>query len=149
MRVWRVGRWVLLSVCGVAALAQAAPSQSDAPAIPLALMGAFVDDYGIRYVVSEESWRQGEYASHEIVEWNVQERFLIARNDAENRTEASLWTRIDWVLLASGTDFEWAFCYAVYDAESAAAARAGASSDRDHPRSGCNGFPFSRMRRDE
>jgi hypothetical protein len=111
------------------------------------LLGDFIDDYGIRYVVTEELWRQGEDAQFEIAEWNGRGRFIIARNGAENPGEAGLWTRIDWVLLESGDDFEWAFCYAIYDALSQEAARAGAPSDRETPRTGCNGFPFSRMRR--
>jgi len=132
----------------LAVQAGSAEAQSGAgrPSVPQALIGEFVDDYGIRYVVSERRWLQGEYARYEIVEWNVEDRFLIARNGAENRSGAGLWTRIDWVLLESGSEFEWAFCYVVYDAESQEAARASPPSDRDHPRTGCNGFPFSRMR---
>ena len=139
----------LLAICCFAlSLPGAVGAQTAGGAVvPPVLLGEFVDDYGIRYVVSEEQWSQGEYARYEIAEWNVEERFLIGRNGAENRTEAGLWTRIDWVLLQAGTDFEWAFCYAVYDAESAATARAIPPSDRETPRTGCNGFPFSRMQR--
>ena len=53
--------------------------------------------------------------------------------------------RIDWVELDS-VGFAWAFCYAVYDAPELSGALAAPSSDRATPRSGCGGFPFSRMR---
>ncbi len=112
------------------------------------LLGEFVDDYGIRYVVTEELWVQGEDTRFHIAEWNDPGRFIIARNGVENPGEAGLWTRIDWVLLESGSEFEWAFCYAIYDAVSQEAARAASPSHRETPRSGCNGFPFSRMRRE-
>lgn len=143
-----VGRLVVISCVVLSVLsATGAQDRTGESTVPQALLGEFVDDYGVRYVVSEEHWRQGEYARYAIAEWNAEERFLIGRNDAENRTDAGLWTRIDWVLLEPGTDFEWAFCYAVYDAESAEAARTRSPSDREAPRTGCNGFPFSRMRR--
>lgn len=139
----------LLAVCCLA-LSLPATVEAQVPgggAVPAALLGEFVDDYGIHYAVSKEQWSQGEYARYEIAEWNVEDRFLIVRNGTKNRTEAGLWTRIDWILLPGGADFQWAFCYAVYDAESAQAARLSPSSDRDTPRTGCNGFPFSRMQR--
>jgi len=119
---------------------------SDRPSIPTALLGGFVDDYGIRYAVSEKEWIQGGASRYEIVEWNVSGRFVIAKNDANNRTDPGLWTRIDWLLLESGGEFGWAFCYAVFDAETEAKARSSADSSRETPRTGCNGFPFSRMR---
>ena len=134
-------------LCVPASLEGQAQPRTDRPSPPPAQLGEFIDDYGIRYVVTERLWLQGAEARYEITEWNGERRFLIARNGAENPTEAGLWTRVDWVALESGTDFEWAFCYAVFDAESQEAARAGAASDRDTPRTGCNGFPFSRMRR--
>ena len=130
----------------VSAPLNAQSRDSDVP-IPSWMLGEFVDDYDIRYVIQEDQWLQGTRSLYHIEEWNVAERYLLARNSVENPGEPGLWTRIDWVVLEPWQDFEWAFCYAVYDAESMAAARAGPASNRGTPREGCNGFPFSRIRR--
>jgi len=144
---------IAIAVCAAGGLpdsvrAQTRASRSD---VPPGLLGAFVDDYGIRYMVSEQLWGQGTTAHFEIVEWNVSDQFLLARNAEANPTEAGLWTRVDWVWLVTEpeapVEYAWAFCYAVYDAESESAARAADPSGRDTPMTGCNGFPFSRMKR--
>ncbi|MFV1988374.1 MAG: serine hydrolase domain-containing protein [Gemmatimonadota bacterium] len=139
---------ILVAITSITASCAPYEPPGDRPDTPQLLLGQFVDDYGIRYVVTEDVWRQGEETRFEIAEWNEPGRFIIARNGADNPSEAGLWTRIDWVLLESGGEFEWAFCYATYDAVSQTAAREGAASDRETPRTGCNGFPFSRMRRE-
>lgn len=113
--------------------------------IPDFMRGDFVDDYGIQYSVSDSAWSQGHESRYQIVRWDPAGRYLVARNDANNPTEPGLWTRIDWVELDS-VGFAWAFCYAVYDAPDLSGALAAPSSDRATPRSGCGGFPFSRMR---
>jgi hypothetical protein len=97
--------------------------------------------------VTPDEWVQGDEARYHIAEWNTEGRFLLARNGADNPSDAGLWTRIDWVQLESGSEYEWAFCYAVYDAESSDEARAAPASLRDAPLDGCNGHPFRRMRR--
>ena len=107
-----------------------AQTQAEQLSIPMALLGEFVDDYGIQYVVTEGQWLQGENTRYEIVEWNVEGRFLVARNGAGNQADAGLWTRIDWITLEPGTEFTWAFCYTTYDARSKVEAEATASSDR-------------------
>lgn len=127
------------------------PAVSQSPDLPTdvrpAILGSFVDDYGITYRVTRDEWLQGDEARYDIAEWNVEGRYLVARNGADNPSEPGLWTRIDWVEFEAGADFEWAFCYAVYDAESVEAARAATATRRESPRDGCNGYPFSRMRR--
>jgi hypothetical protein len=111
------------------------------------LTGEFVDDYGIRYSIAPEKWVHLPNAGYHIVEWQIDEQFLIARNAASNPSDGNLWTRIDWVELTNGGEYEWAFCYATYNAASAQAAREAPPSQRDTPRVGCGGYPFSRMRR--
>lgn len=111
------------------------------------LMGDFEDDYGVRYSIDSPVWRHGQGAAYEVVEWNTEGRFVLARNGASNPSDAGLWTRIDWVVLDGDPEYAWAYCYAEYRAESVDAARNAESSDRSTPRSGCNGFPFTRMRR--
>lgn len=126
-----------------------ASRQSSDDRAPPMLLGEFVDDYDIRYVVTKGGWFQDPVARYDIEEWNVAGRYLIARNSRDNSSDAGLWTRIDWVELDPDSEFEWAFCYASYDAKSAAEATASPASARDTPIDGCGGFPFSRMRRPE
>lgn len=144
--VHRLKMRAIVTLCALLSIPASAEAQTRL-SIPSDLLGEFVDDYGIPYVVTPESWLQGTEARYEIEEWNVRGRFLIARNGGDNPTEPGLWTRIDWVVLASEAGYDWAFCYAVFDAASKAAARAGEASVRETPRTGCNGYPFSRMRR--
>ena len=115
---------------------------------PALLLGEFIDDYGIRYSISRESWSQGSATRYEILEWDLEARSILARNADGNPGDAGLWTRIDWVFLdATSQEYQWAFCYAVYDASSPASAMSAVGTSRATPRTGCNGFPFSRMER--
>ena len=118
------------------------------PQPPAQLLGEFIDDYGIRYSISPKSWFQGPETRYDILEWDVEGRSLLSRNADSNPSDAGLWTRIDWVLLgATGEEYQWAFCYAVYNASSPVSAMSAQRTTRATPRTGCNGFPFSRMRR--
>lgn len=114
---------------------------------PDMVVGDFIDDYGSPYSISPTQWAHGAEAKYRIVEWFVGDEFLVAQNHADNPGEGGLWTRIDWVQLDGANDYPWAFCYTVYDAETRAAALEAPPSGRDMPRTGCNGFPFSRMKR--
>ena len=144
--------WLALLLACLAGSAPAAGAQ-DAPDArddaPPWMLGAFADDYGAHYTITPERWLHGSHASYRIVEWNVEERYLVARNDVANPTEPGRWSRIDWVELDGTDGWGWGYCYAVYDAETPEAAEQGRASRRESPRDGCNGFPFSRMRRHE
>src|SRR5690606_28371723 len=61
--------------------------------------------------------------------------------------DGGLWTRIDWVELSDMDPWQWGFCIAAWDAPTADSAAAVAVARRDTPRTGCNGRPFTRMRR--
>jgi hypothetical protein len=43
--------------------------------------------------------------------------------------------------------FLWGFCLTTYDAKTIEEAQTKAKADRANPRKGCNGYPFSRMKR--
>lgn len=116
---------------------------------PAELLGTFEDDYGIRYTISSSSWRQGSGIEYHVVAWDPAGRSLIARNDDDNPSGGGQWTRIDWVRLEDMTPWTWAYCLTVYDAATRDAAESAPAADRASPRTGCNGFPFSRMRRVE
>jgi hypothetical protein len=114
--------------------------------VPDLIRGSFVDDYQVPHVITDSSWLLGSRDRYHIVLSNDSAQYLIARNDSGNTSDPGKWTRIDWMVLPM-PPYEWAFCLIAYNAESRALAEANTGADREHPRSGCNGFPFSRMRR--
>lgn len=113
---------------------------------PQSLLGGFVDDYGGSHDISDTLWRHGQAARYQIVRWDTAGRFLIARNDEANPSDGGLWTRIDWMPLEAMAPYRWAFCMSAYRAPTADSAAAVSIADRTTPRTGCNGFPFTRMR---
>lgn len=118
-----------------------------ADTIPQELLGTFRDDYGSAYRVSESLFEHLPRAKYHIVEWHVAERYLIARNGADNVQDAGLWTRIDWMELTGMAPYTWGFCLTAFKAPTVDAARTTPAADRRTPRTGCGGFPFSRMQR--
>ena len=114
---------------------------------PPGLLGRFSDDYGNDFRISVELFEQLPRGRFHIVEWQATARYLIAHNDDANPGDAGLWTRIDWMPVDGMPPYEWGFCMTAYRAPSEAAARATTAADRTAPRVGCNGFPFSRLKR--
>lgn len=114
---------------------------------PTELMGAFVDDYDGQYIIDDSIWRHGQRTRYHVVRWHTREQFLIARNDEANPSDGGRFTRIDWMRLEGMMPYTWAYCISTWNADSPASAAAAAVADRASPRTGCNRFPFSRMRR--
>ena len=114
---------------------------------PAFLLGNFEDDYGAQFTVSESDFFQRSRNHYRIVRWDVADQYLIAQNDSLNTSDAGRWTRIDWLKLSGMAPYEWAFCFTAYKAESRAEAERTAAANRDAPLTGCNRFPFSRMKR--
>jgi hypothetical protein len=127
-------------------VALAAPSIEAPDPVPDLIRGSFVDDYQVPHLITDSTWILGSRDRYHIVLSNDSAQYLIARNDSRNTSDPEKWTRIDWMVLPM-PPYEWAFCLIEYKAESRALAEANTGADREHPRSGCNGFPFSRMRR--
>lgn len=119
------------------------------PRPPQLVLGEFEDDYGIRYSISDSLWHQRPNARYEVAAWHPESRTLVARNGDGNPSERGLWTRIDWIELEDMEPYAWAFCLTKYDAETREAATAAPAADGSNPRTGCGGFPFSRMKRVE
>lgn len=132
-------------LCSLAFSAVEAAAQSPASPPPLVL-GRFVDDYDIRYEVTAETFLHGSRARYRIAEWHAAERFFIARRDADSTGQAP-WVRVDWMEFTAMPPYTWGYCFTVYDAASVDAARSAPPAQREMPRTGCGGFPFSRMRR--
>lgn len=140
------GKASLVAIVALGAWNCAGPPPAEDSAPPF-LLGEFVDDYGIRYTIQRDEWVQHPNARYHIRTWQSSARFVVAQNDSSNRGDGGLWTRIDWVVLDDSGEYEWAFCYAAYQAPTRQDAVLAASTQRDTPRTGCNGFPFSRMKR--
>jgi hypothetical protein len=110
------------------------------------MRGEFTDDYGNAFAISDSLFAQQPHGRFEIVEWNVREQFVIAHNAATNSSDPGLWTRIDWMQFSGMAPYTWGFCLTAYKAPTREAARATPAADRANPRTGCNGYPFSRMK---
>ena len=120
------------------------PPQASAPAM---LIGEFRDDYRGRFTISDSVWFQRPRNRFRVVAWHPEAQFLIAQNAADDPTAPNLWTRIDWISLTDQGQYAWGFCLTAYKASSREAAIATAPAQRTTPRTGCNGFPFTRMQR--
>jgi len=113
------------------------------------MKGKFKDDYGIKYEISDTLWTQLPRTKFRIIKWNVKEQYLIARNGDGNPGEGGLYTRIDFMQFSNMDPWKWGYCLTAYDAKTDAIAESMAKADRKHPKTGCNGFPFSRMKSNE
>ncbi len=131
------------------ACAVAVPPEVASPAAPppSLVLGEFVDDYGSRYTISADEWFHHPAIRYRVVTWNLDRQYAIAQNAPSNPRSANLWTRIDWMPLAGMPPYEWAFCLSAHEAATAGEAEATEIARREQPMTGCNGFPFSRMRR--
>ena len=110
-------------------------------------LGSFVDDYGIQYDISKELWFQKPGNKYDVVKWDSEKMFLIAKNRKDNVAHGGLWTRIDWMPLNDMKPYTWAFCITEYKAKTHADAEKNETADRKNPMKGCNGFPFSRLKK--
>ena len=138
----RVGSWSALLL--VACVTRAAPPLQRS-ARHATVIGEFSDDYSGRFSISDTLWFQRPRNRFRIVEWHDDEQFLIAQNAPDDPSAPNLWTRIDWMTLDDMPPFAWGFCLTAYRAPTRLAARETRAADRAAPRTGCNGFPFTRM----
>ena len=121
--------------------------KADSENIPTFMKGNFIDDYGIQFTINDSVWTQHPNVKYHIVLWDTAAQYLLARNDLKNPSDTGLFTRIDYTLLSGMEPFNWGFCLTVYKAKSIEEASSAASADRLNPKKGCNGYPFSRMKR--
>jgi len=111
------------------------------------MLGSFEDDYQIKYKISDTLWTQLPNTRFHIIKWNMEKKYIIAKNDAKNPGDGSLYTRIDYMTFDKIEPWKWGFCLTAYNAPTDAIAEATAAADRDNPMKGCGGYPFSRMKR--
>ena len=115
--------------------------------VPASIKGDFTDDYGIKYSISDSVWIQHPKTRYHIISVNTKEQYIIARNAESNSTDKNLYTRIDYMGFEKMEPYTWGFCLTVYNAKTDKEAEAVTIADRQNPRKGCNGYPFSRMKR--
>ncbi len=120
-------------------------SCKEKPAVPDYLLGSFSDDYAIEYEITENQFLQKPNIRYHIIEWNIENQFLIAKNDTANTFDGGLYSRIDWMKLPNMEPYTWAFCLSSYNAPTADSAKKVTIANRKNPKKGCNGYPFSRM----
>lgn len=131
------------------AFATVVKAQQVNPKAPTFALGSFTDDYGITYTINDSLWVQNPTTKYHIIKWNPEKQYLVARNDAANQADGNKYTRIDYMTFKDMEPWQWGFCLTVYKAESDEIAEQAASADRQNPKKGCNGYPFSRMKRME
>lgn len=136
----------MLSIALASACVRTAPAVRAASDAPAFLLGAFQDDYGEGHTITTTEWLQQPSNRYHIVRWVPDRQFLIARNDSANRGAPGRWTRIDWVRLSGMAPYDWGFCFSAYEAPSASAAESTTVAKPETPRTGCNGYPYTRMR---
>lgn len=136
---------MLLSIF-VACKAPAVAGTKKSATFPANLAGDFTDDYNIRYTINDTLWIQHPNIKYHIIRVNNNEQYLIARNDTNNPSEAGLYTRIDYREFQNMESYKWGFCLSVYNAKTEKEALANGGADRQNPKTGCGGFPFSRMK---
>ena len=137
----------MLAVAGATACRASVPADQPRLSVPPPMViGVFEDDYGGSHSVSATTWTQGASTRYHITKWAPEQQYFIAHNDAGNKSDSGRWTRIDWLPLSGMPPYEWAFCFSAYNAPTATAAESTNVANRETPRTGCNGFPFSRMK---
>jgi len=114
--------------------------------VPEYLIGSFQDDYNIEYELTEKVFYQKPGTRFHILKWNLDDQYFIAQNDSLNSYDPNLYSRIDWVEFENMATYEWGFCLSAYNAATADSAEAVNVVDRSNPKTGCNGYPFSRMK---
>ena len=125
-----------------------APLPTDEPdTLPPFMVGAFEDDYGVQYHIDNKVFQMLPNDQFYILSVNQQAGFIILQNDSLNSFAPSLFTRIDYQKLTQMAPYEWAFCFSSFEAASVAHAVDSVHTQKTDLMKGCNGYPFSRMKR--
>ncbi|MBS1729422.1 MAG: hypothetical protein JSS67_01455 [Bacteroidetes bacterium] len=119
----------------------------DQPILPEMLNGNFSDDYDIQYTINDTVWLQYPNTKYHILFVDTNAQYILAKNDINNPTDKALYTRIDFMYFQKMSPYTWGYCLSVFNAHSLEEAREKAAADRSNPRTGCNGYPFSRMKK--
>lgn len=113
-----------------------------------ALPGSFKDDYGSVYKITEQEWKHGKSIKYHLLQYNKDEHYFIARNDDANPTGTGLYTRINIMYFENMEPWRWGYCLTACKAATMHDAVNTTAADKANPQKGCNGYPFSRMKRE-
>ncbi len=116
--------------------------------IPDELQGTFKDDYGSIHSINNTVWRQGTRTKYHLLKYNKVDNYFLVKNDIANPSDGGLFSRIDIVYFENMQPWNWGFCLTSYNAVTLQEAIHSAAADKANPRNGCNGYPFSRMKRE-
>ena len=100
------------------------------------------------YTITNKEWKHGKSIKYHLIQYNKEGNFFIARNDEANPSDQGLYTRIDIVYFSNMHPWRWGYCLTAYKATTMQEAIHAVSADRANPKKGCNGNPFSRMKRE-
>ena len=140
-----------------AALATPAPDKTD-PATsgcgsspwtelkaPLEIAGKYIDNYSENHVISSTEWLLSAVwgnSLYHISQYDNEQGFIIAQNDAKNTYNPNNWSRFDY----TEKDGVLYYCTTAYDAETEEAALATPAADKTDPAtSGCGSSPWTKM----
>tara|TARA_R110000868_G_scaffold410693_1_gene699763 strand:- start:3103 stop:3540 length:438 start_codon:yes stop_codon:yes gene_type:complete len=140
-------RFIIVTSLFLLATCNSPKQEMDSLKIPEFLLGEFIDDYGVKYSISDSILTMEGHTKLHILEWNLEEKYFVGQNDSLNPYDPLLFTRIDWMKFENMLPFEWGFCMSAYNAPSLDSAKVASSADRENPKTGCGGYPFSRMKR--
>mgnify|MGYP003574859236 CR=1 FL=1 len=114
---------------------------------PPGLTGSFIDDYGITYTVTDSLFIQAPGIRYHIIRWDTAQQFFIAYQVPKKTPDSLVYTRLDYMRFSNMQPWLWGYCFTTYTAKNEAEALNHPTADRQNPRKGCNGYPFSRMKR--
>jgi len=139
--------WIIVGSGPVFAQHNVQPAKAASTSIPALMEGNFADDYDIAYTINDTLWTQLPNTKYHIIACDTAAKYILLRNDNGNTSEGGMFTRIDYMYFNNMGSFHWGFCLTVYDAATLEEAQTKARADRLNPKSGCNGYPFLRMKR--
>lgn len=114
---------------------------------PTGLTGNFIDDYGITYTITDSIFLQAPGIRYNIIRWDTAGQFFIASKAVKQQPDSLVFSRIDYMRFTDMQPWLWGYCFTLYTAKNEAEALTHPAADRQNPKKGCNGFPFSRMKR--
>ncbi|MEQ9308347.1 MAG: hypothetical protein RLN90_02770 [Balneolaceae bacterium] len=142
-------RYIILLVLFFGISCTSELKNSESTEIPIFLIGSFQDDYDVSYFISDSLFEMEDHTKLHILKWDIKEQYFVGQNDSLNPYDPLLYTKIEWMEFEDMAPFEWGFCMSVFNASSLDSAITVRTANRDAPKTGCGGYPFSRMKRSD
>lgn len=137
-----IATWLLISACQ-----STAKISEQKLKVPEELLGAFSDDYGSNYIITSSEWMHGKSIKYHLLQFNKEGNYFIARNADTNPLQGGLFTRIDIVYFDNMEQWKWGYCLTEYKAATLKDAKNALAANKQNLLKGCNGFPFTRMKK--